>query len=137
MNSVVKKHRFCYGHRIFEHKGKCRYPHGHNAEVFFEFSSDYLNPMGMVIDFETIKKILCKWVDDNFDHRFFLYENDPLVKKMGDIEGVVKMGFNPTSENLASYLLHEIGPNLLNGKGYQLTSVKLRETESSYAVATR
>ena len=56
MYSVTRIIHFCYGHRLREYDGKCRYLHGHNGKVEIELSSDRLDPRGMVKDFEEIKR---------------------------------------------------------------------------------
>ena len=51
---------------------------------------------------------------------------------------VFPLPFNPTAENMARYLLTEVGPSLLDSvKGYnlQLTKVVIWETEKSSATA--
>ena len=61
MYSVTKSVEFCYGHRLLDHAGPCRHPHGHNAIAEIEVSSPALDAMNMVIDFaeffrETLRK---------------------------------------------------------------------------------
>ena len=43
--------------------------------------------------------------------------------------------FNPTSENMANYLLNTICPELLKDTGVQVYKIKLYETENCYAEA--
>jgi 6-pyruvoyl-tetrahydropterin synthase len=35
--------------------------------------------VGRVIDFSVIKTLLCDWLEDNWDHRFLLWEQDPML----------------------------------------------------------
>jgi 6-pyruvoyltetrahydropterin/6-carboxytetrahydropterin synthase len=44
--------------------------------------------------------------------------------------------YNPTSENMAMYLLREVCPKLLAGKGVNATKVVLWESEESFAEAS-
>ena len=44
--------------------------------------------------------------------------------------------YNPTSENMATYLLREVCPKLLAGKGVTATKVVLWESEESFAEAS-
>lgn len=126
MNIVVKKHKFCYGHRIYEHPGKCQNPHGHNAQISFEFVSNRLDELGMVIDFGEIKRTVCKWIDEKFDHKFLVFVDDPLAEALKDFPGVVVLDFNPTVENLCRYVFGEINSQ-------SLRSVTISESEENYA----
>jgi 6-pyruvoyltetrahydropterin/6-carboxytetrahydropterin synthase len=42
---------------------------------------------------------------------------------------------NPTAENMASYLLHVVSPEMLSGTGVRVESVTLWETENCFAEA--
>lgn len=126
MNIVVKKHRFCYGHRIYGHPGKCLSPHGHNAVISFEFASETLDELGMVIDFGLIKETACKWVDERFDHKFLVFRDDPLAETLRDFPGIVELDFNPTVENLCRYIFEKIGAS-------NLRSITISESEENYA----
>lgn len=33
MYRVIREFRFCYGHRLMGHAGKCRHLHGHNGKA--------------------------------------------------------------------------------------------------------
>lgn len=124
------------GHRVYGHEGKCRNLHGHSYRIHFEVSSARLDTVGRVLDFSVIKSRLCMWVENNWDHRFLLWEKDPLcdiLQKADDT--VVVLPVNPTAENLASYLLHEIGPLVLRGTECVLASVEFQETRKCSAMA--
>ena len=129
MFQVTKEINFCYGHRLLEYSGKCRNFHGHNGKVEVELSSDTLDKLGMVRDFNEIKQILQAWIDQNLDHRMILNEKDPLraaLEKAG--EPLYLMKENPTAETIAR-LIFDIGRE----KGLPVTSVTLWETPNSNA----
>lgn len=89
----------------------------------------------MVTDFGVIKEKLCGWIDANWDHRFFIFEKDAIaheLKKL-DPEAVILLPFNPTSENLAMYLLEEVGPEVLKSLNCTLVRVDFHETANCYA----
>jgi 6-pyruvoyltetrahydropterin/6-carboxytetrahydropterin synthase len=44
--------------------------------------------------------------------------------------------YNPTSENMATYLLREVCPKLLSGKGVTATKVVIWESDESFAEAS-
>src|ERR1035438_4223886 len=102
---VTKEIHFCYGHRLLNYDGKCRYFHGHNGKVEVELRSDHLDAKGMVRDFTEIKEILGAWIDKTLDHRMLLNAKDPLLetlKKAG--EPVYVLETNPTAENICKLI---------------------------------
>ena len=62
-------HDFSAGHRVHGHESKCADLHGHNYRVHFTCSADKLDAVGRVIDFGDINKILCQWLESNWDHK--------------------------------------------------------------------
>ncbi len=79
MFSVSREIDFCYGHRLLNYAGKCRYLHGHNGRVVISFEAPSLDQRGMVLDFSEIKETVSRWIDDNLDHRMILNRDDPAV----------------------------------------------------------
>ena len=66
---VTKSFEFAYGHRLLNYDGKCRYLHGHNGVVEIDVESSDLDKRGMVIDFNEIRDLIRRWVEDNMDHK--------------------------------------------------------------------
>ena len=129
MYHVTKLIHFCYGHRLLNYDGKCRYLHGHNGRVEIELSSRTLDKLGMVRDFTEIKREIQTWIDRHLDHKMILCRRDPvlpLLRKLG--EPLFVIDANPTAENLAK-LIYEETERL----GFPVTAVRLWETESSFA----
>ena len=81
MFEIAKEINFCYGHRLLNYDGKCRFFHGHNGKVEVRLQSDRLDAKGMVRDFGEIKQVLQTWLDQTLDHRMILHEKDPLPKE--------------------------------------------------------
>ena len=103
--TISREMEFCYGHRLLNHPGKCRFLHGHNGRVRIVVAADGLNEQGMVIDFGEIRSTLEKWIDTELDHRMILSQNDPLVEILRTQgENVVVLPASPTAENLACFL---------------------------------
>ncbi len=126
---VTKEINFCYGHRLLNYEGKCRYFHGHNGKVDIQLSSETLDEKGMVRDFSEIKSILQTWIDETLDHRMILHENDPLratLEQSGEPLFILRN--NPTAENIAKVIFLTA-----KSKGLPVTSVTLWETPNSYA----
>ena len=69
VHRVTKAIDFCYGHRLIDHKGSCRYLHGHNGLLEVDVESDGLDSVGMVMDFGDVRDLVKGWVDENIDHR--------------------------------------------------------------------
>lgn len=134
----VRKLHFCAGHRVLGHEGKCGNIHGHNYYVHLA-AEGALDPLGRVIDFSLLKKRIGGWIETHWDHNFLVYEKDAevigMLKHISDHKEPFICPFNPTVENIASYLLFEAAPRLLEGTGVTLTKVTLFETENCYAEA--
>ena len=129
MFRVCKEIQFCYGHRLLNYDGKCRYFHGHNGKAEIHLSSKTLDEKGMVRDFTEIKQIVQAWVDANLDHRMILHEKDPLratLEKAGEPLYILKT--NPTAENIAREIF-----DTAKAKGLPVTAVTLWETPNSFA----
>ncbi len=69
MYTVTKEIHFCYGHRLLNYEGKCRYLHGHNGRAVITIDAEQLDHRGMVLDFTDIKNVVSSWIDDSLDHR--------------------------------------------------------------------
>src|SRR3954452_9035955 len=123
MFSVKRYHDISAGHRVFGHEGSCAHLHGHNYRIWFvcepvesdsniRTNKDGLDQVGRVIDFSHIKNLLCNWLETAWDHKFLVWVQDPLSKILLDLDqnGVWISTFNPTAENMAQYLVEEIGP---------------------------
>ena len=131
-------HDFSYGHTVCGHESKCAHLHGHNGRVTFHCEAPALDELGRVIDFGVIKGLLCRWVEECWDHRFLIWKDDPraeLLRKL-DPPGIVLVDYNPTAENLAGYLLEHVGPGMLEGTGVTLVRVDFEETRKCGVTVT-
>lgn len=139
MHKVERFHDISCGHRVFGHESKCQFLHGHNYRVHFVCSSDQLDSIGRVIDFSVIKEKLCMWLENNYDHKFLLWEKDPLVEIMKEHspDSIVVVPYNPTAENIAEHLVKVIAPNLLQETGVVLIECKVEETRKCSATYSK
>ena len=129
MFKVTRQITFCYGHRLLNYDGKCRYLHGHNGRVEIELSSSTLDRRGMVRDFNEIKRSIQGWIDQKLDHKMILCRKDPALPALRRLkEPLFVIGENPTAENLAKLIYQET-----KRRGFPVTSVTLWETPSSFA----
>ena len=133
MYRVTRAITFCYGHRLLNHDGKCRHLHGHNGKAVLTLEARELDPLGMVMDFSRIKRVVQTWIDENLDHRMLLHRDDPVLpflRQQG--EPVFVMDVNPTAENIAK-LVFDFAVN----QGLPVVEVRLWETETCYASYAR
>ena len=129
MYRVTKVIHFCYGHRLLNYSGKCRYLHGHNGKVEIELFAKTLDRRGMVKDFTEIKREIQGWIDANLDHKMILCKADPALPALRKLnEPLYVIDVNPTAEHLAK-LIYDQTKRL----GFPVASVRLWETESSFA----
>jgi 6-pyruvoyltetrahydropterin/6-carboxytetrahydropterin synthase len=129
MFRVTREIDFCYGHRLLDYDGKCKYLHGHNGRAVIVMESDVLDHRGMVLDFSDIKAVLSRWIDENLDHRMILRRDDPavpLLQKLG--EPMCLIDANPTAENIAR-LIYDISV----ARGFPVVETHLWETPRCFA----
>ncbi len=130
MFQVTRELRFCYGHRLLNYDGKCRHLHGHNGRAIITLETPQLDPLGMVVDFSTIKKVVGGWIDAQLDHRMILHKDDPVLPFLqAQGEPIFLADVNPTAENIAK-LIYDYAAV----QGFPVIEVRLWETEDSYAV---
>ena len=126
LTTASRYHDFSCGHRVWGHESKCAHLHGHNYRVHFEVAM-VLNKegdvtgtdsVGRVMDFSVIKEILCMYLENEWDHKFLVFEEDPWARilKQTDPEGTVIVDFNPTAENMAQQLVDVIAPELFGNE---------------------
>ena len=87
MYRVTRIIDFCYGHRLLNYDGKCKYLHGHNGRAEIVLVSDTLDERGMVLDFTEIKRVVNTWVVETLDHLMVLHHDDaavPLFREQGE-----------------------------------------------------
>ena len=131
---ITRKHEIHCGHRVCGHEGQCGNLHGHAYVIHFTCEADGLDPVGRVIDFSVIKSILSQWLEDNWDHRMLIWEQDPLLNGLQAIDpSVVAVPFNPTAEDIAAYLVTTVGPDLLADTSVRLVHVQVDETSKCWA----
>ena len=128
--TATRYHDFSTGHRVYRHESKCAHLHGHNYRIHLTVEAEELDSVGRVLDLSAIKEHLCYWLEDNWDHKFLVWENDPFANtlKALDPEGTVIVNFNPTAENMGQHLIDVVGPAQLAGTDVQLVNVNIEET---------
>lgn len=136
---VQRYHDISMGHRVVGHENKCRHLHGHNYRIHFICTASKLDDLGRVIDFGIIKQLLCEWLEEHWDHKMMIWEKDPLRAELQELtpEDLVIVPFNPTAEQMAEYLVEEVGPRQLAGTQVELISVQIDETRKCSATYSK
>lgn len=119
MITVTKRYGFEACHHLPHYVGACHNLHGHSYKLDVTVGGsvikDQNNPKcGMIIDFKDLKQIVKEVAVDKYDH-----------SNLNDFFE------NPTAEIMVKTIACDIISKL--PKGVHLISVKLWETESSYA----
>lgn len=128
MHTVTRTHEIACGHRVYGHESKCAHLHGHNYTFELTCAGE-LDGLGRVIDFGVIKQQLCEWLERRWDHRLLLWHEDPAAVELARLGMVIEpVPFNPTAENMAAYLVNEVGPQVFAGTGVRLVSCRVWET---------
>ena len=118
--TITKEIQFDMGHRVPNHKSKCRSPHGHRVKVV-ACVKGALNSQwgesdeGMVMDFGDLKQAMMS-LHDLYDHSFVYYEFDEWAQRAFSTpeEGfkVHRVPFIPTAENLSRHFFHLLAQEL-------------------------
>lgn len=135
----MKRIKFCAGHRLHRHGGKCEFFHGHNYVADFHVSGSEVDAVGRVMDFADLKRRLKGWIGEHWDHGFLLAEDD--ANGLAAIRMVIPSKYyvlpnNPTAENMARHLVDVVCPRLLADTDVRATRVVIWETDDSFAEAS-
>jgi len=137
---ITKQFNFETGHALYGYDGKCKNVHGHSYKLSVTVIGEPITDMnnvkfGMVIDFSDLKKIVKEDIVDVFDHATVFNQNTPHVELAKELQNrghhVILVDYQPTSENMVVDFANKIIARL--PKDIQLHSLKLQETESSFA----
>ena len=133
------------GHRVPNHKSKCRHMHGHRYRFEAEIEGDVVRESGasdegMVMDFSDVSEILMVHVHDVIDHAFVVYEHDEqalaALACMEDGHRTLVVSFIPTAENLAKWAFDQVHPHIVSAYGNRLKLVAMHVRETPKSIAT-
>ena len=144
MYVITKEVQFDAGHRVPDHKSKCRNPHGHRYRVVARVEARELvtegSSKGMVADFGDIKQLLTQRVHDLYDHGFIVYEGDIQMMHLFFPRNVNDHAWNihvvpfvPTAENLAASIFEDLHELIAELGGCRLIGIDVWETPTSCA----
>ena len=117
--SVTKCFGFEAAHHLPDYNGACNRLHGHSYKLQVTVSGSVDEVSGMIVDFYVLKSVVKEQIVDKYDHQ---YLNDFFT--------------NPTAENMVQSFFIDLSHKFSN-MGLTLESVKLWETESSFAECRR
>jgi 6-pyruvoyltetrahydropterin/6-carboxytetrahydropterin synthase len=128
MFEVTVEQAFSAAHSLREYPGKCANVHGHNYKVEITVAGPALDKLGMLVEFETIKRALAPWIE-KFDHGF--------LNELAPFDAL-----NPTAENLAKFfhdvvaaaIAAEIAKQPEEAAVAKVICVRVRETDKCSAV---
>ena len=137
---ITKQFTFETGHALYGYDGKCRNVHGHSYKLSVTVIGTPITDTsnvkyGMVIDFSDLKAIVKEDIVDIFDHATVFNANTPHVELAQELKQrghhVILVPYQPTSENMVLDFAEKIKRRL--PAGIELHSLRLQETESSFA----
>jgi len=133
--TICRQHTISCGHRVAGHESKCAYFHGHNytIHIYLTAKTGWLDDLGRVLDFSIMKSLFCEWLETHWDHKFLMWDKDPLFNEASPVmrDSLIGVPFNPTAENMASALLSNIFPRLLDKYAFE-QSKKTRADQLAY-----
>lgn len=143
---LITKYIECdIGHRITNHRSKCKNLHGHRYRIVVGVDDKIINQSGasdegMVIDFSDLKELMMTNIDGVYDHGFMIWEKDPLasffiIEKNKGMK-IIITSFIPTAENFAKYLFSVMNIELAK-RNIKCEFVEVYETPTSTAKYTR
>lgn len=119
---------FSAGHRLMNHAGKCRFPHGHSYEVEIVLAAGDLTPLDWIEDFGIIKAHAREILEETVDHAFIVDSRDrdliDALQKVDPVKLYVLDEAAPTAERIAEELF-----SLFKQKLRDVTSIRVWETQ--------
>lgn len=112
----------------------CRYLHGYSLAFTFTFESEKLDNNGWVIDFGSLKP-LKEWLDQNFDHRTIIAEDDPCISwfREGKQIGTMDLSILPAVGcEFFAHFVYSYAAEILP-EGIRLISVRVSEHDGNHA----
>ena len=141
MIRITKTVEWEMGHRIPNHAGKCRNPHGHHYKLELTVSGPLCGKRehqleGMIVDFDRVRRSLQKQIFETLDHSFMVYNKDKIMSDffcLNDQENfkIVYVPFIPTVENISRWCFDQLHDCF--GDSVKIQNVRVYETPTSWA----
>ncbi len=134
---LTKIFHFEMAHAIEGYIGACKNIHGHSYELHVTVSSkenqnEYIQGLGMEIDFKEIKQKVKTLIIEKLDHalvlsKTYMDKHPNMIKQ----ENLLIWEIEPTAENILIYIMKILTNHFSNE--VKLVKLKLYETKDSYA----
>lgn len=126
--------------RQWRAESHCQYLHGYAIQVKLMFATHDLDIRNWAVDFGSLKS-LKSWLEDTFDHKTVVAEDDPLMHTFEEMEkmGMIQLRVLPSAgcEKFAEAIWH-YADMWLQSNGYKprcwLEFVEVREHEGNSAI---
>ena len=137
---ITKDFTFETGHALYGYDGLCKNVHGHSYKLSVTVIGSPIEELGhvkrgMVIDFKDLKALVNKEIVKKFDHATVFNKNTPHIDLANELikrdHKVILVDYQPTSEMMIIDFAAKISDQL--PEGIELHSLKLQETETSFA----
>ncbi|MFO7658490.1 MAG: 6-carboxytetrahydropterin synthase [Bacteroidales bacterium] len=128
---LKKKFTFEAAHRLIKnYTGKCTNNHGHSYSVVLMLEGTGLDEKDMLIDFVETKQ-LKQWIDTYLDHASILWENDPMIPMLKQLDQKLFIcKKSPTSEHIAELIMQE-AINFFENSKLKIHAIEINETCTS------
>lgn len=136
MIEVTKVIEWDMGHRVPNHKNKCRNPHGHRYRLELTVRGEINNQAGssnegMVVDFGDIKEVMLTRIHNILDHGFMIFEGDDFIRTCDPSTQFVVVSFIPTAENIVRWCADRLATSF--PPSVTIARLRLYETPNSWA----
>lgn len=123
MYEVMIQTEFSAAHALRGYEGKCENLHGHNWKIEIYVRGPRLNNIGLLIDFKELKTAAKKAMD-TVDHK--------VLNEIPPFDDLC----NPSSENIAKYVLDQVGSQIDNSERhvYKVRAWETPSTAASYQI---
>jgi len=118
--------------RQWRAESHCKYLHGYALKVRLEFEANTLDERQWVVDFGSLKSFK-GWLEDTFDHKLLVAEDDPLreeLEKLEDIGLAQPIVVPATGCEAFAMMIYECAEVWLKDNGYA-PRVRMRLVEVS------
>lgn len=124
---IATVRRFAAAHALRLYDGSMEPVHGHNWRVRVAVAADQLDPIGVVMDFHELERLVDRIVQPW--HNRHLNECPPFVLEQDPADGEAALALNPSAENVA----YHVGRALALPAGVRLLGVEVWETDENSA----
>ena len=127
--TIMRRIKFCAGHRLFQHGGKCEHFHGHNYVADFFVRGSVQDSVGRVMDFADLKARCKGWLDEKKAHLLVQYVLQR-AEELPDVPAVTEFAKNQADKDLVTFYASaaEVGRSFLAPPGIPADRVKALQT---------